>query len=176
MTENTEKPQKRLSKIAGIKKLIIGIFCGVFLLVCLWLILRLFSTAVTYFPSLGGDRIASGITKEKILSLKIGMNKDTVINVLGTPIETEPRGTIDASGNWHSLGVDLTYATPGLLGTGLFGVFGVGFKIYIGLIDNKLSFVHIKRGDTDIYYCDKDRCPGVINSKDFEKLLLLSSQ
>ena len=42
-----------------------------------------------------GSRVAENITKEKILSLKLGMNKEEIIKILGNPIKTDYN-----NGNW----------------------------------------------------------------------------
>ena len=75
-----------------------------------------------------GSRVAENVTKEKILSLKLEMNKEEVIKILGNPIETDYN-----NGNW------LIYATP--------GIHGLGFEINIGISNNKLSYIHIKKNE-----------------------------
>ena len=84
-----------------------------------------------------GSRVAENVTKEKILSLKLGMNKEEIIKILGNPIKTDYN-----NGNW------LIYATP--------GIHGLGFEINIGISNNKLSCIHIEKNDFWIYVCCQD--------------------
>ena len=93
----------------------------------------------------------------KILSLKLGMNKDTVINILGNPIGPED---------------SFEYAIP--------GESSIGFRIYVNMDvnmdNNKLSAVVIERNKKAIYLCEKNHCPNVIDPKDLEKLFSLSAK
>ena len=61
------------------------IFIPIFIL-CISICAFIFTT-ILYFPLIG-SKTASGLTKEKILSLKLDMKKDEVINILGTPVKT----------------------------------------------------------------------------------------
>ncbi len=141
MKTNNTKKNKKLAPI-------IGVVGGIFLLIFLW---YLVSALFFYFPI--GEKVASGITKEKIMSLKIGMNRSDVIDILGAPISTEN----------SSSGVFLIYATPGLLGAGI--------EINLKINGNRLSGIYIEESDLGIYLCDRNKCPGIIQPEKFDKLI-----
>lgn len=103
-----------------------------------------------YFPV--GEKFAHGITREKLLSLKIGMDNVEIINTIGDPIY------IDNA----SIGNYMVYATPGLL--------GAGFEINLKLIKNQLYGIYIEEGDLGVYSCDQKRCLGIIKAERFDKL------
>jgi hypothetical protein len=71
-----------LSYLIGIRCLIVNIFGGLF---CLVLLVFPLARLQDHFPAFWPGKIAPGITKEKILSLKIGMDKETVVNILVDP-------------------------------------------------------------------------------------------
>lgn len=129
-------------------KLIIKIFIYLFTICSFCVILLFFS--LKYSPMIG-SRVAENVTKEKILSLKLGMNKEEIIKILGNPIKTDYN-----NGNW------LIYATP--------GIHGLGFEINIGISNNKLSCIHIEKNDFWIYVCCQNECPGIVNKSAFEEL------
>lgn len=102
-----------------------------------------------YFPV--GAKIAHGITKEKILSLEIGMDKNQVRNILGDPLNLDST----TGGNY------LIYATPGLLGAGI--------EINLKIINNRLYGIYIEESDLGIYYCDQKKCLGIVKADRFDK-------
>ena len=164
-----------LEYFAGIK--VHNISVGIFPKVFLFFFLLYFSGPVVQttfysFPTLGGGKIARGITKEKILSLKPGMDKDMAISILGEPIRTDrpfvryPNGERRYPfGDDHSL----IYATPGFL--------GAGFEMFLYINDNKLSVIKIVRNRELIYlYSQNFKHPNSISREDLEKLFSLSSK
>lgn len=142
------------------RKYTFGIFAVLFFSIFFYIFssLFLYIQAPDYFTTLGVGEVAPGITKAKILSLKIGMDKDTVIDLLGDPIYT-------TEGN------DLIYATSGL------GLFDMGFEISLDFSsDNKLIYVQIKRDDRGVYSCSQDICGTAKGFKNLEKLFSLSAK
>lgn len=118
-----------------------------------------FIVTILYFPAIGSE-ISPGITKEKVLELKLGMDKEAVINIMGTPIEIVDK---DNSGCDHDgNGCSLIYARPGLYRT--------EFEFYLNIINNKLVGIHVERDDLFVYSCFKNDCPGIIRTEDFEEL------
>lgn len=117
------------------------IFIPIFVL-CISICAFIFTT-ILYFPLIG-SKTASGLTKEKILSLKLDMKKDEVINILGAPVKTA---------NEDSDGYTLFYATSGL--------YGLGYEFYLNFIDNKLAGIFIELDDIWIYYCYRQNCQGI---------------
>ncbi len=126
----------------------VRIILGIFLLILLWYFV---SALLFYFPV--GEKVANGITREKILSLRIGMDKSDIINILGFPINTYK----SSSGDY------LIYATPGLL--------GAGFEINVKIDQNKLVGIYIEESDLGVYFCDKNKCPGILKPDKFNKLI-----
>lgn len=135
------------------------IFIPIFIL-CISICAFIFTT-ILYFPLIG-SKTASGLTKEEILSLKLDMKKDEVINILGAPVKTVNE---DSDEYTHF------YATPGL--------YGLGHEFYLDFIDNKLVGIIIELDDFLIYSCNKYECPGIIkpvrDSYTLEEFLLNSS-
>lgn len=136
------------------------IFIPIFVL-CISICAFIFTT-ILYFPLIG-SKTASGLTKEKILSLKLDMKKDEVINILGAPVKTA---------NEDSDGYTLFYATSGL--------YGLGYEFYLNFIDNKLAGIFIELDDIWIYYCYRQNCQGINKPYNdlytLEKFILNSSR
>ena len=135
------------------------IFIPIFI-ICISLCTFIFAT-ILYFPLIG-SKTASGLTKEKILSLKLDMERDEVINILGNPVKTK---------NEDIHGYTLFYATSGL--------YGLGYEFYLDFIDNKLVGIFIELDDIWIYSCYKQECKGINkpykDSYTLEKFLFNSS-
>ena len=136
------------------------IFIPIFTL-CISICAFIFTT-ILYFPLIG-SKTASGLTKEKILSLKLDMKKNEVINILGEPVKTA---------NEDSDGYTLFYATSGL--------YGLGYEFYLNFIDNKLAGIFIELDDIWIYYCYRQNCQGINKPYNdmytLEKFILSSSR
>ena len=155
-----------------IKKLFISIITIMNMLIIFTII------SYIYYPKIG-IWIAPGLTKEKILSLKLGMDKDEVINILGEPIQTfydgrNLRNLLSYLSGYfikseHIRNGHLVYADPGL-----FEEIAGTFEFALGISNNKLSSIVIERGDYGIYVCYKNGCPGMINLEALEELCLLS--
>lgn len=128
------------------------------LILCLIFFIYLFIT-MRYYPLLGSD-FAKGITKEKILSLKHGIGKDDIINIIGNPIKIVE---IKNDNEYR-----LVYATP--------GIYGMGFEFDIWLIDDKIDCLYIEKDDYGVYHCDKYKCPKIFNHKALEELISYSSK
>ncbi len=122
-----------------------------------------FVITLLYYPTIG-ERISSGITKEKILALNLGMNKESVIKIMGKPIKAIGRN--DKACYDDRKFCSLAYATSGL--------HGFGFAIYLNFIGNKLDEVYVKRNDFTVYLCSTQYCPGIVGKDDFEELILRS--
>lgn len=157
--KNLSKIVEIIKKIEGIIKKLIIIFSVLFILVFLVGLVGVgLFIASHHFPILAGGKIAPGITKAKILSLKLGMDKEDVIMILGNPIKIIET---DNSDNFT-----LLYATSGFLDQ--------GFEINLYILGNKLYRTWIKLGGAGVYFCDPEMCIGVNNPSDFEKLVSLS--
>ena len=98
--------------------------------------------------------IAKGVTKTKILSLKIGMTKEKVIEILGQPIKIINHGK-----NYKQNNIDLyRYATANFSNSGL--------EINIEISNEKLDGIGIELDDAPFYWCYKgyaNSCPKIIS-------------
>ena len=135
MNEKTRKLRYFFSSVAAIF-FVVSLYYFITVMLC-------------YFPV--GAKIAHGITKEKILSLKIGMDKNQVMNILGDPLYLDNT----TGGNY------LVYATPGFLGAGV--------EINLKINNNLLYGIYIEESDLPIYYCDQEKCWGIIKADRFDK-------
>ena len=79
--------------------------------------------------------MAKGVNQRKIASLRLGMTKNEVIQVLGIPLSQRDRV--------------LVYGKSGFL---------TGADMKIIFKNNQLDLVYIGFWDASFYYCDKDFC------------------
>jgi len=80
------------------------------------------------------------------------MAESEVKDILGNPIKIVKT---------HS-GDYLIYATPGFL--------GAGFEINVRIVNKLLFGTYIEESDLGVYYCDKNKCMGILQAKRFDKL------
>lgn len=159
----------KIKIISLIKRLLISVF----ILYNLFLLFIFIS--MNYYAKIG-SRIAPNLTKEKILSLKLGMDKDEVITILGNPIQTDD-GRLNLLSYLSGYFIKSEYIRDGYIiyaDPGLFEEIGGTFEFTLGISNNKLSSINIERGDYGIYVCYKDHCPGIINLEALEELCSLS--
>lgn len=140
-----------------IAKITLGIIVSIFVLFTL--LISLFVIAIVIDPT-AGSKVAHNLTKEKILSLKLGMDINEVINTLGKPIsENYTRAKV----------YYISYARTTFTGS--------GFEFNIFFDDNdKLKIIHIEHDDNIVYTCDEKECPGYINPDVIDKLISFSSE
>jgi len=139
------------------------VFITVFLVYVLCFIF--FIIHIVYFPWLGSD-VVSGITQEKLLSIKLGMDKNEVLDILGPDLYCDIN-RLNYLYNNNISSSPFVYATPGPLRT--------GFEFVINISDNKLINMYIQLSDDPIYECGPKSCPGVIDKKAIDSLCLLSN-
>lgn len=109
--------------------------------------------------------VAPNITKEKILSLKVGDDKKTIIKSFGYPGDVEfPNRNISEKldAKYDEMFI---YASKGLFG---------GFKFHIVFRGDKLIRAHIKLDGEDVYECQGSKCPGVFDQQRLDELCELS--
>ncbi len=137
-------------KVFFLKLIKTGIF--LFLFIFFWYAI---SILLLLYPL--GAEISSNLTKEKILSLKIGMSPSEIKKIMGEPLGLQEEGDSDY---W-------TYASTGFL--------GAGFEMFIVIKDNKLYRIHIEENDLGVYQC-KANCCRIFNLKALEKMVSLSKK
>ena len=136
-------------------KIFQNIFIIIFIL-CISLYIFIFAIII-YFPDMGSS-VAKNITKEKILSLKIGMDIQDIEKIFGQPIFDE---NDDYSGH------KLFYAISGIAEG--------GFEFYLHFdYSNKLDCIHISKDGDGVYQCYHQFCYGIINNNAFEEFISLS--
>ena len=158
-----------------IVKIIRKLFVSIFILYGLFL--AFIYITFNYYPIIG-SRVAPYITKEKILLLKVGMDKDEAISILGEPILTEIAhfGLLSNLLGYFIKAEDIrdgyiVYADPGL-----YEEIGETSEFTLEIRNNRLVAIIIERGDYGVFVCYKDRCPGIINLEALEELCLLSNK
>ena len=137
-------------------KFISKIFISIFILSITSLAFLI--TTATYYPMIGG-RVAPGITKEKIMSLKYGIGKDEVVKMFGKPL---------ADKHDDYFGNRIYYA--------LSGVYRDGVDFYLYYAGNTIYHIIIEKNDEYIYKCSKNECPVIFNQKKFDDFISLSSK
>lgn len=95
-----------------------------------------------------GSRVANGISKHSLLSLRPGMKEKEIIRLIGQPLQKEKS--------------DWIYGKPGLL--------GAGWEITIVIIEDSLQGVYVDLSDLGVYRCDKSNCPLIIKHDWLERL------
>lgn len=113
-----------------------------------------------------GSDVVSGITQEKLLSIKLGMDKNEVLDILGPDLYCDIN-RLNYLYNNNISSSPFVYAIPGPLRT--------GFEFVINISDNKLINMYIQLSDDPIYECGPKSCPGVIDKKAIDSLCLLSN-
>ena len=100
--------------------------------------------------------VVHGITKEKILSIQIGMNKKDLIDILGKPIKIK---------NYGDKKNAFVYAEPRNI--------GLGFEFYINTVNDKVVLIMIECSDLWVYMCTRNDCR-IINNDALDDLVSLS--
>lgn len=150
----TMSVNKKTKTIEFIAKISIAILVSYLLYV--W---HIFTILMLIFFPFFQTECAPGITKEKVLSLKPGININEVIEILGDPL--------DIGGSCsNEEGCRMKYATP--------GKFGAGFEFGLLIENNKLHGTVIELNDEYVYKCYKDNCPVIFNSWALDRLCSLS--
>lgn len=126
------------------------LFFGIVALAALVFLWYLMIIMLYRFPV--GANIAENVSKEKLLSLKLGMNESEVKKILGPPLANK----LITTGHY------LIYGTPGLLGAGL--------EISLKINGDQLYGIYIEKADLGVYMCDKMKCLGMLNENVFNEL------
>lgn len=97
-----------------------------------------------------GSKVADGVTKHSLMSLKPGMNEKEIVRLIGQPFYKD-------GSNW-------IFGTSGLL--------GAGWEITIVIIGDSLKgvFVDVDLSDLGVYRCDTSNCPTIIKPEWLESL------
>ena len=158
-------------------------FPNVFIVIFLYHLFNLSTDILTFlYDPLAGCYVAPNLTKEKIISLKIGDNRDAVIKSLGYPVEIispyEEAKKIqdrDPGGKWAEYSdeykklIKFVYTYK--------GIFNAGFEFNVYFIDDKMTSVVIKRNFGDyVYRCGKDNCPEIFDQHSFDEFFELSKK
>lgn len=114
------------------------------LIVSLWYLI----TALLFIYPIG-SKVADGISKHSLMTLRLGMDEKEVVSLIGQPFYKE--------------GSDWIYGTPGFL--------GAGWEITIVIIDNSLKGVFVDLSDLGVYRCDTNNCPMITKDDWLEKLV-----
>ena len=122
-----------------------------------------FVITIGLYPPLGSN-FAKGMTKEKILSLKLGMSKNEVIAIMGKPVGNL---TFKSLENKNDTVCKLVYSTP--------GIFDSWFEFSISLTNDKLDYIHIERYDYGVYICHERGCT-VYNPEALDELASYSTK
>lgn len=118
----------------------------------LFLALLLSGTAVCYFEI--GSEIASGLSREGLLSLRPGMTTNQVTRAVGEPLQRRAEPGRNQ--------VIWIYGEPGFCLEGL--------EVYVLMQEGKVDSVHIEHFDLGVYLCDEHACPRVLDNDKLEKL------
>jgi hypothetical protein len=112
----------------------------------------LFLLALSPFCRGVGSRRAPDLTLEGLLELRVGMNEQQVIALVGPPLEKMApwKGGQDDIGSW-------VYAEPGLMETGL--------ELSLGMESGRLVRAGAAIHDLGVYWCTEEECPKVRNRK-----------
>lgn len=147
------------------------IFPNIFIIIFIypWLVVCIYNAMYIYDPFIG-SYVAPGITQKKILSMKIGDDKNHVIKLLEKPVEI----TYPYKGNKSIENGDPDKAVEKFI-YAFRGIFYEGFDFNIFFIDDKLSKVVIKRDSGDmVYVCSRKYCPKIFNQLWLDELCELS--
>jgi hypothetical protein len=96
-----------------------------------------------------GSKVAPGVTKEKLLSVRLGLEEQDLASRLGQPLRKDRVG--DGDGTEDAGVVDWIYAEA--------NSFGLGYKIHIRLRGRHVASVEVKRDDLGVYICTLASCP-----------------
>lgn len=158
-------------------------FPNVFIVIFLYHLFTISTAILTFlYDPLAGCYVAPNLTKEKIMSLKTGDNRNAVIKSLGYPIqvispyeEAKKIQDRDPGKNWAEYSdrykklIKSVYTYK--------GIFNAGFEFNVYFIDDKVTSVVIKRNFGDyVYRCGKDNCPEVIDQHSFDEFFELSKK
>jgi hypothetical protein len=96
-----------------------------------------------------GSTMASGVTKEKLLSVRPGLEEQELTSGLGEPLRKDRVGDVD--GREDPGVIEWIYAEA--------NSYGLGYKIRIRLRDRVVASVEVKRHDLGVYVCNVVSCP-----------------
>ena len=134
----------------------------------LFSMLVVFSLPIVLFVSynvgvLPLGRLADKINQKNISSIKIGMNRCDVIDILGAPLDSEKSYIISADSKIDPKSIVITYmySKPGILWD---------IEIYVNFDrSGKVISVNMQEGDMDFYIYDKDNY--YINQKIYNRII-----
>lgn len=104
-----------------------------------------------------GNSIAENINQKNILSLKIGMNEEDVVKILGEPIDIIKY----TKKEYPNYGAFETFIY------GKTGFFDGGIEVNLAIQDKKLKQISLDNYDVSFYFCSKENCPKIIDNKIF---------
>jgi hypothetical protein len=96
-----------------------------------------------------GGRMASGLTGEGLLEIRVGMTEKNVISLIGPPLKKTIAWKESSSTIWS-----WTYAEPGLVETGI----DVGVAFRDGRVIRAAAEIH----DLGVYLCTEKGCPSIL--------------
>lgn len=101
------------------------------------------------------DKFSFNHEEFRILSkLKPGMDSKNIFSIIGEPIYFKRNNKVKTKPDMSNVWIWI-YSKPKFF-------FG-GYEVYL-IVDNfVLMSVHAEYFDTTIYYCDEDKCPGLID-------------
>ena len=110
-------------------------------------------------------RISDKITQKNISSIKLGMNKCDVIDILGAPLNSDKSYIVSANGQVEPESIVITYmySRPGILWD---------IEIYVNFDRyDKVIRVNMQEGDNDFYIYDKNHPHRFVNKKIYNRVI-----
>lgn len=101
-----------------------------------------------------GSRLAAGVTREGLLSLRPEMTEEDVTERVGKPLHKKNAPNREHQEIW-------VYGEPGPCMEGL--------EVYVFMKDGQLQAVNVEHFDLGAYSCTDRGCPVIRNSEDFER-------
>jgi hypothetical protein len=99
-----------------------------------------------------GSKVAPGVTKEELLTVRPGFEEQELTTRLGEPLRKDRVGDVD--GREDPEVVEWIYAEG--------NSDGLGYKIRIRMKERRVASVEVKRDDLAVYVCTSATCPDCV--------------